>query len=137
MTTLIFEPRFHEPVLSGLKVHTIRRPRKHPIKPGDELSLRAWEGKPYRSKQRVLRNETCMFVRECRIDAHGIAIGGYRIGEPNDLDQFAVSDGFDNWEQMRTYRDFNYNLPFCGVLIQWGVHPMLVHLAITKGDEDV
>jgi hypothetical protein len=131
MPVLLFEQRFWEPVVSGTKVHSIRRTRKRPIKPGDDLSLRAWEGKPYRSPQRILCEETCIAVRECWIDAQGIVIGSsshFRLSEPDELDQFARSDGFDNWEQMRTYRDFFYNLPFSGDLIQWGVHPMLVNL---------
>lgn len=129
MKPLLFEPRFWEPILTGAKVHTIRRPRKYPINPGDEISLRGWDGKPYRSKQRTLRNETCLFVRECRIYVLGITIDGHWIGEPEELDRFAVSDGFENWGQMRDYQE---SLPFSGVLIQWGVHPMLEHLSVRR-----
>lgn len=125
---LLFEPRFWRPIATGEKVHSIRRTRKRPINPGDELSLRGWEGKPYRSRQRTLTDETCLAVRECWIDAQGIVIDQHRFSEPDELDAFAVSDGFDNWEQMRTYRDFFYNLPFSGDFIQWGVHPMLANL---------
>jgi hypothetical protein len=128
MKVLLFEPRFWGPVASGEKVHSIRRTRKRPVCRGDNLSLRAWEGKPYRSRQRVLCEEICIFVRECWIDRSGIVIDGHRFGEADELDAFAVSDGFDNWDQMRTYRDFFYNLPFSGDLIQWGVHPMLANL---------
>lgn len=129
MKVLIFEQRFWEPVVSGHKVHSIRQTRKrNAIVPGDELSLRAWEGKPYRSKQRVLCEETCIAVRACWIDVQGIVIDQHRFSEPEELDAFAVSDGFANWEQMRTYRDFFYNLPFSGDLIQWGVHPMLANI---------
>jgi hypothetical protein len=122
---LLFEPRFWEPVASGHKVHSIRRARKRPISVGDALSLRGWEGKPYRSKQRVLCDEACIAVRECWIDRQGIVIGQTRFSDPAELDAFAVSDGFANWEEMRTYRDWAYSLPFSGELIQWGVHPML------------
>ena len=128
MTVLLFEPRFWGPVVSGEKVHSIRRTRKRPVRPGDELSLRAWEGRPYRSRQRVLADETCLFVRECWIDCQGIVIDGHRFSGPEELDAFAVSDGFDDWNQMKTYRDFCYDLPFSGDLIQWGVHPMLANL---------
>jgi hypothetical protein len=129
MKVLLFEPRFWGPVASGDKVHSIRRTRKRPINPGDSLSLRGWEGKPYRSCQRVLCEEMCLAVRECWIDKSGIVIDGHRFSEPDELDAFAVSDGFDNWDQMKTYRDFFYRLTFSGDLIQWGVHPLLSHFA--------
>lgn len=58
MTVLLFEPRFWESVATGHKVHSIRPKRKRPINVGDALSLRGWEGKPYRSKQRVLCEES-------------------------------------------------------------------------------
>jgi hypothetical protein len=123
---LLFERRFWEPVVTGAKVHSIRRTRKRPINPGDRLSLRGWEAKAYRSPQRILCEETCIAVRECWIDRQGIVIdGNWRFSEPEELDAFAVSDGFDNWAQMRMYRDFFYNLPFSGDLIQWGEHPLL------------
>jgi hypothetical protein len=125
MKVLLFEFRFWIPIVSGDKVHTIRRTRKRPINPGDPISLRGWEGKAYRSKQRVLSDETCIAIRECWIDVQGIVIDGHRFSEPEELDRFAVSDGFHDWAQMRTYNDFFRNLPFAGELIQWGVHPML------------
>jgi hypothetical protein len=123
MKVLLFESRFWPPIVSGEKVHTIRRPRKHPICPGDDISLRGWEGKAYRSRQRVLCDETCLTVRDCWIDAQGIVIDRHRFSEQEELDAFAVSDGFANWNEMRSYHDFS--LPFSGELIQWGVHPML------------
>ncbi|HEY1599688.1 MAG TPA: hypothetical protein VGG64_08810 [Pirellulales bacterium] len=130
MTVLLFERRFWQPVVSGEKVHSIRRTRKRPIVPGESLSLRAWEGRPYRSRMRVLCEETCIAVRECWIDRSGIVIDQQRFGEPDELDAFARSDGFASWEHMKLYRDFFYRLPFAGDLIQWGAHPLLAHLAI-------
>lgn len=126
MKVLLFEKRFWEPIFCGDKVHSIRRGRKRPIVPGDRLSLRGWEGVAYRSNQRVLCEETCLDVRPIWIDTRGVYIDGYdRLEEPEDLDRFAVSDGFATWEAMRIYRDFFYRLPFSGDFIQWGVHPFL------------
>lgn len=128
MTVLLFERRFWEAVVTGAKVHSIRRRRKRPINAGDSLSLRGWEGKAYRSRQRVLCDETCIAVRECWIDGQGVVIDQHRFSDPEELDAFALSDGFESWDQMRMYRDFFYNLPFAGELIQWGVHPLLAEL---------
>jgi hypothetical protein len=126
MKVLLFEKRFWEPIFSGEKVHSIRRERKRRIVPGNGLSLRGWEGVAYRSKQLMLCDEICVDVRPIWIDSVGIYIDGYgRFSEPEELDRFAVSDGFDNWSAMRTYRDFFYRLPFSGDFIQWGLHPML------------
>lgn len=128
MKVLMFERRFWEFIVSGEKVHTIRHTRKRPINRGDKISLRGWEGKAYRSPQKTLAEEECIAIRDCWIDSRGIVIDGVRFDEPGELDAFAVSDGFKDWEDMRTYRDFTTNLPFSGELIQWGMHPMLRNL---------
>lgn len=135
MTVLLFEPRFVLPIMDGHKLHSIRPFRKRPIRAGDGLSLRAWEGKPYRSKQYTIADVTCLAVMPIWIFPQSISVAATVSDQPtvflwpNDRDAFARSDGFDNWEQMKTYRDFHYNLPFKGSLILWGVHPMLSHLA--------
>ena len=130
MKVLLFERRFWPAVVSGDKVHTIRRPRKRPICPGDKISLRGWEDKAYRSRQRVLCDETCLAVLDCWIDSQGIVIKGHRLSEQCELDAFAVSDGFSDWDEMRSYHDFR-SLPFSGELIQWGQHAMLLDLLST------
>lgn len=129
MPVLLFERRFWAPIIHGDKVHSIRRTRKRPIVPGQQLSLRGWEGSAYRSRQRVLSEELCLNVTPIRIDAQGVYIDGYgRISEQTDLDEFAVSDGFESWKGMCLYRDFNYGLPFTGDFIQWGNHRLLTRL---------
>jgi hypothetical protein len=53
-------------------------------------------------------------------------IEGYgRISEPDELDLFATTDGFANWEEMRHYRDLLHDPPFSGDFIQWGVNKFL------------
>ena len=130
MKVILFERRFWELVATGAKVHTIRRPRKRPINVGDALSLRGWEGKPYRSKQRTLTEETCIAIRDVWIDCEGIIIGNdngrwYYDRDRELLDAFAVSDGFATFAELLSFTHFNRHLPFTGELIQWGVHPML------------
>lgn len=134
MKVLMFESRFWPAIATGDKVHTIRRPRKRPIVPGDEISLRGWEGKAYRSPQRVLCDEICLAVLDIWIDSQGIVIDGHRLSEQPELDAFAVTDGFTNWQQMRTYHEFR-NLPFSGELIQWGQHAMLLKLLCPSASE--
>lgn len=130
MTVLLFEKRFWKPIVEGDKVHTIRRERKRAIKPGDLLSLRGWEGVAYRSRQRTLSDEICLNATRIWIDIHSVCIDGFnRICEPDDLERFAVSDGFECWAAMRAYNDFFRSLPFSGYFIQWGEHKMLREFA--------
>ena len=42
---------FREKFLKGEKVHTIRKNERGYFKDGDDLSVRAWSGAAYRSKQ--------------------------------------------------------------------------------------
>lgn len=133
MKVILFEKRFWELIVCGHKVHTIRQPRKRPINPGDALSLRGWEGAAYRSKQRVLAEETCVAVRDIWIDAQGIVIDQRRLDDPDELNRFAVSDGFSGWAELLSFTHFCRKLPFAGEMIQWGVHPMLKALGDFRG----
>lgn len=134
MKVILFKSRYWEHVVAGRKLHTIRACRRRPIRPGDELSLRGWEGKAYRSPQRLLREATCLGIREVRIDAEGIVIDDARFRLPSWLDAFAVSDGCDDWNQLRNFIALSHGLPFVGNLIQWGVHPMLAILTPDRRD---
>jgi hypothetical protein len=119
MTVLLFHPRFAEPIQSGRKCQTIRPERKRPIKPGDELSLRQWEGKAYRSKQVELLAVKCIAAFKIWItDRSVVALNGSQV---HNLDGFARGDGFDSWAEMVAYLEApgGYGLPFEGVLIQW------------------
>lgn len=107
MPTLLFRPQFHEAVRSGEKRQTIRPPRKRPIMPGDRLSLRAWAGAPYRSKQRELRQAICERVE--RIE----------IGEDFADNAEAARDGFPNAAAMRDWFRVHHSLPFVGDRISW------------------
>lgn len=57
-----FKARFTELVASGAKRQTIRPTPKRMPKPGDWISLRCWTGRPYWSKQRVLRDAVIAVV---------------------------------------------------------------------------
>ncbi len=134
MTVLMFQPRFTDPIRSGQKCQTIRPPRKRPIKIGDDLSLRQWEGKAYRSPQVEIAAVRCSGVFEIEVRSNGITIGEAddfvnprppRITASAELNAFAQGDGFESWMEMRKYitQQSGYGLPFSGVLIQWEVPP--------------
>lgn len=107
MAILLFQPKFHRAVEAGEKCQTIRPLRKRPILRGDQLSLRAWTGKPYRSKQRELRTAICQHIKHIIIDENFAD------------DEEARRDGFCNAEEMRIWFQRVHGLPFSGVKITW------------------
>jgi len=114
MRVMLFNERFAESVRLGVKRHTIReRPM---VKPGDQVSLRMWSGKAYRSKQTVLREAEVVAVVPIIIGRDWLRFNGVQVSNPNGL---AHEDGFFNFEDMRDYFAREYGLPFLGWLIRW------------------
>lgn len=136
MKVLMFQPQFAVNVESGSKTRTIRGKRKRPCQPGDLLSLRAWTGKPYRSKQRFLKAAICQEVHEIEIrfeptiDEHGKVACCYVDGKKLTMfewEDLAQKDGFEKpqfgaWgasARMLIFFEQNHGLPFKGDMIQW------------------
>lgn len=120
----MFQERFASLVESGQKRQTVRslgKPNHRPPRAGEELSLRTWSGKPYRSKQRILLSPvTCAAVRPIFIgichDAFDVRVDHESVP---DLDAFARADGFADAADMRQWFTATHGLPFVGRLIQW------------------
>ena len=103
-----------------MKTQTVRPTPKRMPKTGDKISLRCWEGKPYRSKQRVLREAIITSVDHCEITEDGVIVNSY--AEP--AFAFAKADGFAGfWEMADWFRE-THGLPFEGVLIRWTNAPV-------------
>jgi hypothetical protein len=60
MRVILCQWRFEQPIQLGIKRSTIRRNAR--CVPGQTLSLRRWQGKPYRSKQILLKEVECTAV---------------------------------------------------------------------------
>lgn len=114
----MFKPQFAELVESGEKVQTVRPTPKRIPKAGDKISLRAWTGKPYRSKQRVLRESTITKVEHVEIRATEMYLGGRWIPFEH-MHAFARADGFTGANDMIGWFNFTHGLPFRGVVIYW------------------
>jgi hypothetical protein len=116
----LFQPRFADLVERGEKRQTIRPIPKRIPRVGDRLSLRAWTGKPYRSKQRVLREAKVISIKIFSMSDAGISLwtGGYweYTTDPN---AFAQADGFKNLAEMREWFRRDHGLPFEGIAIWW------------------
>lgn len=127
MRVILFNHVFAARVADGSKRQTIRPPRKRPISPGDVLSLREWEGSPYRSPQRILRHALCSAVEPIRLDGMvesyaplRVDLAGGRLW-PSEAEAFARADGFPTAGDMaRWWRKF-HALPFEGEVIRWEV----------------
>jgi len=112
---------FKDKILNGSKRQTIRGIRKNPIKEGEKLYLWWKQRSPQREK---LGEAKCVSIRHVYIN------NGVEIKKPNDnfasflindgeLNQFAIADGFDNWQQLIEFFENAHGLPFEGVLIEW------------------
>lgn len=110
MRVFLFKERFADLIVSGQKTTTIRATAW--CKPGDDLSLRKWTGKPYRSKQAVLMDTKCQSVSPIFVD---------EAPSPQDqlTPEIARGDGFSSVEEMREFFRSVHGLPFHGDLIAW------------------
>lgn len=114
----MFKPRFAALVEAGTKTQTVRPKPKRMPRPGDTISLRCWSGKPYRSKQRVIREAVITEVHPVFITPHGLSVNRQLLTLA-DTEAFARADGFSDWANMRTWFEVEHGLPFEGILIRW------------------
>lgn len=117
----LFKPRFADLVKSGAKVQTCRPTPKRMPKQGDSISLREWTGRPYRSKQRIIREATVTRTRRVEIwpRAEIIALDGLKLGYDETLN-FAQADGFaDHWDLFQWFTEEHGQDKFEGVVIYW------------------
>ena len=111
----IFKPQFAELIECGKKLQTVRPVPVRMPSPGDTISLRAWSGLPYRSKQRVLREATIFEVSPCDIYESAV----YVNGKPEHRHGFAVADGFTDYGELAEWFKNVHGLPFNGIVIKW------------------
>lgn len=114
----MFKPQFAPLVLSGEKCQTIRPTPKRMPKSGERISLRQWTGKPYRSKQRVLRESIVAEVLPVKINAAAIMVNGCVLLGDEEW-AFAKADGFNTPQDLLDWFNFTHGLPFEGVVIKW------------------
>lgn len=119
MKTILFQPRFVPMIQDGRKTQTIRRERKRPIKVGDELSLREWTGKPYRSKQREIGRAVVTNVDRISFIPPWVWVNDVSLG-PKKEEALALADGFRDYNDMVCwFADNHGSKRFDGVVIHW------------------
>jgi hypothetical protein len=108
--------RFEMPILANVKRSTIRKAAR--CKPGDELSLRRWQDKAYRSKQCLIKTVPCRSVTPITI---GISSqnklwvirhidGKPELMNPMNLQHLARVEGFDSIDDMQKWFVLNHKL---------------------------
>jgi hypothetical protein len=87
-----FKEEFVQPILTGKKRQTIRKPRKRPTKPGDMIYI--WVR--MRTKNaRKLGEAICQSVTPLKITLTDIVLDEQKLG-PREVLDFAQADGFVN-----------------------------------------
>ena len=120
MRVIMFQDKFAPKVRDGSKCQTIRKAAR--CKAGDTLSLRRWTGKPYRSKQEILREVVCESAEPVLIlrpPGEATAAVGLNVIRGGDMDAFARADGFADFGEMVKWFENTHGLPFNGWLIKW------------------
>lgn len=118
MSVRMFKPQFAQLVLSGEKTQTVRPVPKRMPQVGEEISLREWTGKPYRSKQRVLKESTITRVSTVAIYANEMYLGESILNDEA-LFRFAKADGFQSAGDFIEWFNYQHGLPFTGICIYW------------------
>jgi len=107
--------QFVDRILDGTKIHTIREDKTRRWKPG--MRIQFWKGNP-RNKRNDPYQFTfgrCLNVESITLDFSNDTVlftDKTIIQDYKALDQFAVNDGFDNWDYMKywfydTYKGTN------------------------------
>ena len=124
MPALNYGKQFAPKILEGKKIHTIRRMRKRPVRPGDNLFH--FTGQRTKECIRLLENK-CIYAKDISIvyfpnrmlEAVEIKIGEREI---KDIQKLAKNDGFDCFQDFINFFIAS-GLPFYGQLVGWTEYP--------------
>lgn len=122
MKYFLFLPRFEAPIRAGVKRQTIRGARaKGTPRAGELVSLRRWTVQAYRSPQLAIGTAPIAAVLPIAVDLVDglrVAVAGEELaGE--DLDAFAVGDGFADAGDLAEYWAREGIKTFDGFVYQW------------------
>ncbi len=122
MAVIMFMKRLAPKVRDGSKRQTVRPKRKRRIKIGEQLSLREWETKAYRSKQIEIRKEPCVSVKPITIGlvkkSPVVSVDGHLL-TAGQLEQFVRDDGIETVAEFMQFFQDAHGLPFKGEVIRW------------------
>lgn len=117
MVAYNFRPRFAPKVEQLEKRQTIRGPRTRHARPGEPVQLYV-DQRTRDCRKLVSPDPICVSVEPVTIGPSYVEVFWSRLPE-DQLDQFAVADGFANAADMFDWFSKTHSLPFTGVLIKW------------------
>lgn len=116
-----FNERFATKILNGSKQQTVRSGfvGKAHVQPGQLMQF--WTGMRLRARS-LLGTATCASI--CRIEIDTwipvVTYLGTILSTADELDEFAIADGFASWAAMRDYwLGMHGTSAWAGVLIKW------------------
>jgi hypothetical protein len=122
MVAYSFNRMFIDPIVTGTKSQTIRADRKRHARAGEAVQLYT----ALRTKHcRLIGRAVCKSALRIRLDVECGRVefsSGAAITEADEIEAFAMRDGFPNWKAMRQFWEIEHpKVPvFSGVLIMWG-----------------
>lgn len=111
--------KFEGLIKENIKKHTIRADKNNRWKVGN--SIQFWNGNPKnvnaKKKPRQFGTGVCLSILPIEIypTQNLILIEGHRYEKKEILDRVAINDGFENWEEMKTF----FTEDFVGKMIFW------------------
>jgi len=119
MVAYSFQRRFAEPIQTGRKTHTMRPQRKRHARVGEPVQL--YCGMRTRDCFKILDPDPiCILVAPILLGPWGIEIDGVQIRDWDKRNDYAVTDGFENWRQLRRFFIQTYGTgTWEGVLVKW------------------
>ena len=117
MRVIMVKDRFVDAIKDGVKTTTIRKNARCLV--GDEISIRVWAGKPYRSKHREIYKTRCADIKPVLVQETSLFIGTKTFKTPAALAVIARKEGFSDWNEMVSFFKDIHGLPFAGAMISW------------------
>lgn len=116
MVAYNFKAQFVPQVEALIKLQTIRGHRKRHAQPGEAIQL--YTGMRTRvCRKLVTPDPICLSVRPIEIASRVNVDGSLLVG--NQVDEFAIADGFESAEEFFEFFRIIHGLPFQGVVIEW------------------
>jgi hypothetical protein len=112
-------PKFEGLIKENIKQHTIRADKNNRWKIGN--SIQFWNGNPRnvhsKTKPHKFGTGVCSRILPIKINPfeNEIIIEGYKYKNTEVLNKIAVNEGFENWQEMKTF----FTKVFEGKMIFW------------------
>lgn len=119
------KPKFEGLIKENIKQHTIRADKNNRWKVGNTIQF--WNGNPRnvhaKNKPHQFGTGVCSRIDRIAIypNENRIIIADFSVSNTVVLDDIAKNDGFENWEEMKTFftEDFEGKLIFWNNTVFW------------------